>query len=299
MFKLGNVVKRAVACPADFRGFNLRKVAAIVAYLAVTAIFLGCDKDDEKGDYTIKYSPGTHISGDNYSQAKTEGKDVTLRDVTYTRGGYKQTGWSKKANGSSKDYSLNDTYTEDADIELFPFWKDENDPDDGNGKFNLPTNVKFTFIQQVGSSSVTKTAIKIGNDYYWKTTISVGYDEYYLKHNNGSWTEYYKNLVISPNWELEGTLNATQKDYKIHAQFLNFMADWYSEIKDATKGGKETIAGVSTDKYTLTSGGFTIVFNLDPITNLTFKVTSTSDNSSAEVTSWDKSVTSFGISDLP
>jgi len=117
IFKLGNVAKRAVASPAGFRG--LRNVA-MIACLAGMTMFLGCDKDKDKGDYTIKYSPGTHSSGEDYSQAKTKGESVTLRGKTYTRAGFTQTGWSKKKEGTSKDYNLLQEYEDDADVNLFP-----------------------------------------------------------------------------------------------------------------------------------------------------------------------------------
>ena len=299
-FKLRNVVKNSI----QPRRLNLRKVAAIVACLAVTAIFSGCDKDDEKGDYTIKYSPGTHSSGDNYSQAKTAGKDVTLRDVTYTRVGYKQTGWSKKENGSSKDYSLKDTYTDDADIELFPFWK-EGDDDDDDEEYNLPTNVKFTRETEGWGTIIYHTHIKIGENYYWKRVFfstDAGKNlvaEFYLKqNNNGTWTKYGKSYIEgdNPNWSLytDRPYSASEKIGEVNSEFLSFMEIWASHIIGATKGGKQTIAGVSTDIYTTSNG---TVLNYDPVTKLVFKVTSS--DSRSEVTSWDTSVTSFGGIALP
>ena len=287
------------------RRLNLRKVA-MIAFLAVTSMmFSSCDKD--KGDYTIKYSPGTHSSGENYSQAKKKGESVTLRDVTYTRNGFTQTGWSKKEDGSTKDYNLKGTYSEDADITLFPFWKVGNDPDDGDGdgdgdgdkKFTLPTNVKIVYEQSGSAGNVTTTAIRIGNDYYWKNVLAGGLTmEYYMKHNNGSWKKYEKNNVAPPpydNWNDGSAITIAMKDNAVEKDFLNFMASEAFNVymKTATKDGKETIAGVSTDIYTYSS----FVFYHDPVTKLFFKVTTSSDT--YEVKSWDKSVTSFGGIDLP
>ena len=278
----------------------MRNVVAIAICLAGMTMFSGCNKDE--GVYTIKYSPGMYSSGQNYSQSKSKGESVTLRDATYTRDGFTQTGWSTKADGSVKDYSLNGTYSDDVDVTLFPFWKAGDDPG-GDTKYTLPTNVKFTYEDQVGDVITTTTSIKIGNNYYWKTIVADVVDEHYMKYNNGSWTEYEKapKLYI-PDWSQSGTYNAEDKDYEIETFFLNFMVSewWYVDMETATKGGKETIAGVSTDVYTITSYGITNVLNHDPVTNLFFKVTGNGTPPVRyEVTSWDKSVTSFGITDLP
>ena len=278
----------------------MRNVVAIAICLAGMTMFSGCNKDE--GVYTIKYSPGMYSSGQNYSQSKSKGESVTLRDATYTRDGFTQTGWSTKEDGSAKDYSLNGTYSEDSDITLFPFWEADN-PDTSDG-YTLPTNVKIIYESEVGGTLVTTTAIKIGNNYYWKHVMPGDVDEFYLKYNNGSWAEYEKNsepIIGMLNWTLGGTYNAEEKDNEVETFFLNFMvsAQWYTAMKNATKGGKETIAGVSTDVYTETSYGSTVVLNHDPVTNLFFKVTGTLTGAHYEVTSWDKSVTSFGITDLP
>ena len=291
-FKLRNVVKNS----SQPRRLNLRNVAAIVACLAVTAIFSGCDKD-EKGDYTIKYSPGTHSSGKDYSQAKNKGESVTLREATYVRVGYTQTGWSKKENGSTKDYNLKGTYEDDADITLFPFWKEGDDDDDE--EYNLPTNVKIIYELSGSAGNGTTTAIKIGENYYWKFVMSNGMTmETYMKHNNGSWTKYEKNNIAPPpydNWNEGSAITKAMKENAVKHDFLNFMASdaFYVFMKTATKGGKETIAGVSTDIYTYSS----FVFYHDPVTKLFFKVITSSDV--YVVSSWDKTVTSLGITGLP
>ena len=289
IFKLGNVAKRAVASPAGFRG--LRNVA-MIACLAGMTMFLGCDKDKDKGDYTIKYSPGTHSSGEDYSQAKTKGESVTLRGKTYTRAGFTQTGWSKKKEGTSKDYNLLQEYEDDADVNLFPFWV-EGDIDDDK-KYHLPTNVKFIKENEGYGTLSTQTCIKIGNNYHYINVISgLGSEEYYIKYNNnGTWTQY-QNFTYG-GWEDIGKFI---DDRWVDTYFLGFMSEeaWYVDMKNAVKGGKETIAGVSTDIYTLASSG--VVLYHDPVTGLFFKITTSKFR--YEVTSWDKTVTSFGITGLP
>jgi len=120
--------------------------------------------------------------------------------------------------------------------------------------------------------------------------------EGYLKNNNnGTWSKYSKGGSDPHNWSVSSmTYNVGQKDVEVASEFLGFMEYMVSQIVGATKGGTATIAGVSTDIYT-TSIGF--VLNYDPITKLVFK--SVSSDIRNEVTSWNTSVTSFGIAGLP
>ena len=124
---MNKVFKKAmeVIAPAAESNF-LRKAATIVACLAVTAIFSGCEIDDENGDYTISYRPGAHISGKDFTQVKSAGEPVTLRGETYTRSGFTQTGWSTSASGNSCNFGLNDEYWNDENITLYPYWEEEN-----------------------------------------------------------------------------------------------------------------------------------------------------------------------------
>jgi len=286
------------------RSFNLRNVAVIVACLAVTAIFSGCNKDN--GDYTIKYSPGTHISGEDYSQSKNKGESVTLRGATYTRNGFTQTGWSKKADGSTKDYNLAGTYADDADITLFPFWKDVNDPDDGDGKYTLPTNVKFISVSEGLGPKVTHTIIKIGENYYRKyewhmdfPNIDVVDERYMKKNSNGTWSHYCKDNIVEPyGWHLYSSepLTKAQKDFDVESDFISSVL--WGDVSNGVQGGTETIAGVLTNIYTITHDSWSITLYQDPITKLFFKIVD-SNAGTTEVTSWDTSVTSFGGIDLP
>jgi len=113
------------------RRFILRNVFAIAICLAGITMLSGCiDDENGDGDYTIQYRPGAHSSGQNYSQSKKTGEPVTLRDVTYTRSGFTQAGWSTSEDGDSWDYDLHDDYWDDSNVTLYPYWEDEN-----SGKF--------------------------------------------------------------------------------------------------------------------------------------------------------------------
>lgn len=73
--------------------------------------------------YTVTYAPGSYSSGSNYTDTKTYGVALTLRGATYTRANYSQDGWSINSNGSTKDYNLSGSYTNNAQITLYPHWK--------------------------------------------------------------------------------------------------------------------------------------------------------------------------------
>ncbi|MCH5348733.1 MAG: leucine-rich repeat protein [Oscillospiraceae bacterium] len=75
-------------------------------------------------EYTITYSKGSFGNGDDIPEdTKTEGENLTLSDKTFTRAGYTQKGWSTNSDGSTNNYALGGTYTDDADITLYPYWE--------------------------------------------------------------------------------------------------------------------------------------------------------------------------------
>ena len=282
----------------DFSTAGENKTVTIT-YEGKTATVTGITVIDKDDEYTIKYRPGTHSSGEEYTQPKNKGEDVTLRGATYTRSGFTQTGWSTKENGSTKDYSLEETYSDDADLTLFPFWKDDDDDDDDpDTDYNLPTNFKYTHETTGIGYFIAETVIKIGENYYYKREFSgIVYERYMKQNTNGTWTDYTKNNFAMPSiWELETEkpLNATEKIREIEISYINSVLWGAGDLSSAVKGGKETIAGVSTDVYTLGD----IVLNQDPVTKLFFKIVDPLGGTFV-VTSWDTSVTSFGITGLP
>ena len=73
--------------------------------------------------YTITYRGGSYGIGLVPSETKIHGQSYTLRDTSYTRKGYTQTGWATDTNGA-KVYEFGATYEENAALTLYPSWSD-------------------------------------------------------------------------------------------------------------------------------------------------------------------------------
>ncbi|MBO7629314.1 MAG: InlB B-repeat-containing protein, partial [Bacteroidales bacterium] len=73
--------------------------------------------------YTISYLVGNNAYGTVSDQTKTH--DVAFRlegEGRFTRAGYSQDGWSTDIEGKNIDYPLHASYTENADLTLYPHW---------------------------------------------------------------------------------------------------------------------------------------------------------------------------------
>ena len=73
--------------------------------------------------YTITYRGGAYGIGLVPSETKIHGQPYTLRNASYTRNGYVQTGWATVAEGA-KVYDFDATYEKNAALTLYPSWSD-------------------------------------------------------------------------------------------------------------------------------------------------------------------------------
>lgn len=71
--------------------------------------------------YTITYNAGANGTGYVAPDTKTGGVALTLSSSTFARAGYVQDGWST-SDGGAKAYNLGGSYTDNADITLYPHW---------------------------------------------------------------------------------------------------------------------------------------------------------------------------------
>ena len=291
------------------KSFYLRNVAMTIC-LAAMAMFSGCEKDKDKekggGEYTIEYRPGTHSSGESYTQTKKAGKEIILRDATYTRGGFKQLGWTMDENNSKKYFSAGDTYYDDESLILYPYWQYV------SPHYVMPTNVKAEYIEEesTGISNMKVTAIKLG-DYYFTSTVAAFFEgiifQKYYKPEGDVWQEYERGLAdgVPPTWiKTPYTHDRQGVEGRV---FRSLVADdVIFEIANRIPDGKETIVGIQCNKYVISPPAFgqqwDYTFLFDPVSRLNFKVGLVIDDiaeSVYEVKVWDASVTDFGVPDLP
>ena len=71
--------------------------------------------------YTITYRAGTGGDGEVLPETVEHGTNYTLKDVSYTRNGYFQDGWSSQENGE-KNYELKAKVTITDNLVLYPHW---------------------------------------------------------------------------------------------------------------------------------------------------------------------------------
>lgn len=72
--------------------------------------------------YAVEYKPGSQgTPSTTYSATKKHVEALTLKGETYTRTGYKQTGWST-SEGGDKQYELGERYTKNEPVTLYPYW---------------------------------------------------------------------------------------------------------------------------------------------------------------------------------
>ena len=72
--------------------------------------------------YKITYKPGLGDVGEQQTDTKVEGSPLALKGAIFTRTGYTQTGWATR-DGGAKVYDLGASYTANAAVTLWPYWK--------------------------------------------------------------------------------------------------------------------------------------------------------------------------------
>lgn len=101
--------------------------------------------------YSITYDKGATGKGDNQTDIKYFGIDITLKGEIFTRGGFSQKGWST-IDGGSKEYDLGDTFSSNTSLTLYPFWE------------QILADVTMTFNTN-GGSTVSSITGKPGASY--------------------------------------------------------------------------------------------------------------------------------------
>ena len=121
--------------------------------------------------YEVTYKPGANGSGAQQTATKTHGVALTLRDETFTRSGYAQTGWAT-SDGGEKAYDLGASYVADAAVTLYPFWTVV----DTHGKVQLWKDGPYWAETNIGAEEPWEYGY-----YFWWGDV-VGY-----KRENNAW----------------------------------------------------------------------------------------------------------------
>lgn len=151
---------------------------------------------------TVLYSVGTTgASGEAESQSKYDGETVVLRDRSFMLDGSYQTGWSVNSDGSTKDYELNDDYTDNQDITLYPYFE----------KIHTVTFKPGIYAKDKEDVILEKLP---GETLYLKGSVSV--DDKGI-HTYSDIFESNRELFRQEGWSLSA--DGTVKDYEIGAAY--------------------------------------------------------------------------------
>ena len=141
----------------------------------------------------------------------------------------------------------------------------------------LPANVEIVYTWSYPTVT-TYTLIKVGDEYYSKTVMSgMTLEQFSLKKTGEGWTKYERELGDA-SWTQKATYTSTSlASAVVSSDFFGRLvepndganADYNSS--QAVSGGTETIAGISTNKKTLTTNVATFAYWRDPVTTLFLK----------------------------
>ena len=118
--------------------------------------------------YTVTYNPGTNGTGTASTATKTEGRPLTLAGESFTRTGYKQTGWAT-VDGGEKVYALDAIYENDEAITLYPVWTANQYTvtlDSNGGGAVTPSTVTATYDQSLNNLPVPKRLRYVFSGWY-------------------------------------------------------------------------------------------------------------------------------------
>ena len=122
----------------------------------------------EAATYTVTYAPGANGTGTASTATKLEGTPLTLAGESFTRTGYKQTGWAA-VDGGEKVYALGAIYENDEAITLYPVWTANQYTvtlDSNGGGTVTPSTVTATYDQSLNNLPVPKRLRYVFSGWY-------------------------------------------------------------------------------------------------------------------------------------
>ena len=155
----------------------------------------------EAATYTVTYAPGANGTGTASTAAKIEDLPLTLAGESFTRTGYKQTGWAT-VDGGEKVYDLGAIYEENVPITLYPVWTANQYTvtlDSNGGGAVTPSTVTVTYGEDCPAIPVLQWA---GHIFYgWYDAQAGG--KQYVNGNGNSTVKYDKtgNCTLYAQWQ--------------------------------------------------------------------------------------------------
>lgn len=155
---------------------------------------------EEAKTYTVTYAPGTNGTGTASTATKIEGLPLTLAGESFTRTGYKQTGWAT-VDGGEKVYALDAIYENDEAITLYPVWTANQYTvtlDSNGGGAVTPSTVTVTYGEDCPAMPVLQWAGHIFDGWY---DAQAG-GKQYVDGNGNSTARYDKteNCTLYAQW---------------------------------------------------------------------------------------------------
>ena len=171
--------------------------------------------------------------------------------------------------------------------------------------YTIPENVKIVYDDDI----YQYVAYKIGDDYYvgkqYLPDSALGQyssgmiDQTYYKKNGNVWDVYTKELTDT-DWVKNTDWQENDITY-LEREVFNFIVE-IDEMEGAVEKGTQTVAGKNCTVYELDTGYYKMVYYVNEDSKLIFKSEMYYDSTlgmTYEITTFDKTVTSFGDVELP
>ena len=185
----------------------------------------------------------------------------------------------------------------------------------GDLGFSLPEKVQIDWTTDDNTSwmDMSFSFTKFGNYYFaHRVALVVLLAEYYLEYTGGTtWTEYARQGVKTDDGPMWGPWQEAAKLTDLYdlrdilaRDFLYFVGsvEDIPEVKEKGKFiGQETVVGRTTDVYEITYMGTTQNWYIDPVYNITLRVSGKNADNAVVATmkTWNESITGLGADSLP
>ncbi|MBR1821230.1 MAG: InlB B-repeat-containing protein [Clostridia bacterium] len=170
-------------------------------------------------------------SGAPASQSKNYGASLTLSDAVPTRGGYTFMGWATSSTATKAEYQPGDTYTADADLNLYAIWQaiTYTVAYDANGGSGAPASQ----IKSYGASLTLSSTVPTRDGYAflgWATSDAATAAEYqpgdsYVKNASLELYAVWQALTYTVTYDAHGGSGAPASQVKRYNEDLTLSSE--------------------------------------------------------------------------